>query len=106
MLRQLNFLLLKLTITPTQMCQHAKSIKRGLCRPGSQTWMHHHITPQGTSVCTAPISFPLSPLTRGKEDSDSGSTGGGCKSLVSLLSLVVVHEPEPQILAIGTIWGD
>ena len=40
-----------------------------------------------SDVYTAPISSPLSPLTGGR-DSDFGSTGGGCKSLVSLLSLV------------------
>ena len=47
MLRQLNFLLLlKLSFTPTRMWHHVKSIKREPCRPGSQTRMHHHITPQ------------------------------------------------------------
>ena len=40
-----------------------------------------------SDVCTVPISSPLSPLTHGR-DSDFGGTGGGCKSLVSLLSLV------------------
>ena len=49
---------------------------------------HHAVNKRRTSICTAPISSPLSPLTRGRDLEFGGIGGLAAKSLVNLLSLV------------------
>ena len=39
---------------------------------------HHAANERRTSICTVPISSPVSPLTRGR-DSDFSGIGGGCQ---------------------------
>ena len=61
---------------PTWMRHHKKSIKRGPCRPGVITSHRDEQRMHSTHQSTC------------GRDLDFGGTGGGCKSLVSLLSLV------------------
>ena len=64
---------------------------------------YHAANEWRTSICTAPISSPLSPLTSGR-DSDFGSISGGCqvtgkRTTCYYCLLLAADDPDENILA-------